>query len=80
MNFKQTAESNTASTYQVSSVQLVTDKKLETLKKAFCRSPTALKKHDRSKQCHCLQFAQITVNHNRIYNFYIPQRKIVLIY
>ena len=25
---------------------------------AFCRSPTALKRPDRSKQCHCLQFAQ----------------------
>ena len=24
----------------------------------FCRSPTALKKPDRSKQCHCLPFTQ----------------------
>ena len=24
----------------------------------FCRSPTALKAPDRSKQCHCLQFAK----------------------
>ena len=24
---------------------------------ATCRSPTALKRPDRSKQCHCLQFA-----------------------
>ena len=34
MRFEQTANSDTVSTYQVSSVQLVSDKKLEALNKA----------------------------------------------
>ena len=50
MYFEQTADSDTVLTYQVSSVQLVTDNPL-----ASCRSPTALKRPDRSKQCDCLQ-------------------------
>ena len=58
-----TADSDTVSTYQVSSVQLVTDKKLEAFGSAkplaSCRSPTALKRPDRSKQCHCLQFCYV---------------------
>ena len=56
MHIAKTADSDTVSTYQVSSVQLVTDKKLEAFDKAYGRSPTALKRPDRSKQCHCLQF------------------------
>ena len=28
---------------------------------AFCRSPTALKRPDRSKQCHCLQFCYVEI-------------------
>ena len=36
MRFEQTANSDTVSTYQVSSVQLVSDKKLEALNKAYC--------------------------------------------
>ena len=47
-----TLDSDTVSTYQVSSVQLVTDKKLEAFNKA-------LKRPDRSKQCHCLQFCYV---------------------
>ena len=47
MNFWQTAVNDTVSICQVSSVQLVTNK-------------TALKRPDRSKQRHCLQFAQNT--------------------
>ena len=54
-----TADSDTVSTYQVSSVQLVTDKKLEAFNKASYWSPTALKRPDRSKQCHCLQFCYV---------------------
>ena len=34
MHFEQIADNDTISTYQVSSVQLVTDKKLEALNKA----------------------------------------------
>ena len=34
MHFEQTADSDNVLTYQVSSVQLVTDKKLEALEKA----------------------------------------------
>ena len=34
MHFEQTADSDTVSTYHASSVQLVTDKKLEALNKA----------------------------------------------
>ena len=49
----QSADSDTVSTYQVSSVQLVTNK----ISAAYW-SPTALKRPDRSKQCHCLQFAK----------------------
>ena len=36
-DFKQTADSDTITTYQVSSVQLVTDKKLGALNKAYLR-------------------------------------------
>ena len=48
MQFEQTADSDTVSTYQVSSVQflLVTD----------CTEDS-----NRLKQCHCLQFAQIAL-------------------
>ena len=35
MHFEQTANNDTVSIYQVSSVQLVTDKKLEVFNKAF---------------------------------------------
>ena len=53
MHVERTADSNTLSTDQVSLVQLVTDKYL-----VIGRSSTALKRSDRSKQRHCLQFAQ----------------------
>ena len=72
--FKHTTDNDTVSTYQAFSVQLVTNKKLEGFNKpklrqshlckhsleplASCWSPTALKRPDRSKHCHCLQFAQ----------------------
>ena len=60
-----TADSDTVSTYQVSSVQLVTDNLVGlvghnlvtilsvTIGRQSCRSPTALKRPDRSKQCNC---------------------------
>ena len=60
MHFEQTADSDTVSIYQVSSVQLVTDK-LKPL--ASCRSPTALKRPDRWKQCHCLEFGRNVFPH-----------------
>ena len=35
---------------------------LAKLPQASCRSPTALKRPDRSKQCHCLQFDDKLLN------------------
>ena len=39
---------------------------------ASCWSPTALKKPDRSKQCHCLQFAQ-TKSDQQTYAHFLQQ-------
>ena len=100
-----TADSDTVSTYQIPSMQLVTDKKSFTTHStgdtalqssqvtdhslnwtkyrphkcdglsyallkplASCRSPTALKRPDRSKQCQCLQFAKCIASSLHYYN------------
>ena len=42
---------------------------------ASCRSPSALKRPDRSKKCHCLQFAKCIASLLHYYKLLLPSHE-----